>query len=114
MIRLLLALGLLLSSPLAAETIYGILVDKMCSAGIEKKGYEAAEQHTRKCALMPKCQASGFGVVTDDGKFLKFDATGDAKALEALKQTTEEEGLVVAIEGKIEGDTVTVESLRIM
>jgi hypothetical protein len=112
--RIFLVIGLLaMSLPLAAEPIDGILVDKTCAAGIQKRGYAAAERHTRKCALMPKCQASGFGVVTEDGKFLKFDAAGDEKALEALKETTEEEGLVVLLEGKIEGDTVAVKSLRI-
>lgn len=114
MIRTFLVIGLLsMSLPLAAEAIDGILVDKTCASGIEKRGYQAAERHTRKCALMPKCQENGYGVVTDDGKFLKFDAAGDEKALAALKETTEEEGLVVLIEGKIEGDTVAVKSLRI-
>ncbi len=114
MIRIFLVIGLLaMFLPLAAETIDGILVDKTCAAGIEKRGYAAAERHTRKCALMDKCQASGFGVVTEDGKFLKFDAAGDKKALAALQETEEEEGIVVLIEGKIEGDTVAVKSLRI-
>ena len=39
-------------------------------------GIDAAKSHTKDCALMPKCKASGYGVVTADGKFLKFDEDG--------------------------------------
>jgi hypothetical protein len=41
------------------------------------------DTHTRACAL--KCAASGFGIVTKDQQFFKFDAAGDAKIVEALK-----------------------------
>ena len=41
--------------------------------------------HTSKCATMPNCAKSGFGVVLADGKFLKFDEAGNAMALKRLK-----------------------------
>ena len=47
-----------------AETLSGTLVDVMC------KDKDAAA-HTTKCAL--GCSKSGFGLVTNDGKFVKFD-----------------------------------------
>lgn len=39
--------------------------------------------HLRACAL--KCEGSGFGIVTNDQQFLKFDAAGNASTVEALK-----------------------------
>ena len=59
------------------------VVDVSCS----KKAAADADAHTRTCAL--QCQKSGFGILTADKKFLKFDADGNAKMLagtEGLRQ----------------------------
>ncbi len=78
---------LLSTTPLAAETVEGVLMDKMCSGMVAEKGFAAAKMHTKECALMPNCSASGYGVVTEDGKFVKFNKKGDKPALEALAGT---------------------------
>ena len=113
-IRLLLPAALLLAAPmLHAEMVEGILMDKMCSGMVAEKGFGAAKMHTKECALMPNCAASGYGVVTEDGKFLKFDASGDKKAAEALKATSKKDNITVSVDGKVSGDTITVQSLKI-
>ena len=73
-----------MSMPLAAETAEGYLIDKFCSAKVASEGVEAAKTHTKDCAQMPKCKASGYGVVTAAGKFLKFDEDGDRFAVKML------------------------------
>ena len=85
----------------------GHLMDAMCAAKMKDK----AAGHKAKCALT--CAKSGFGLVTADGKFVKFDEAGNAKALEALKGTSKEQDLMVKITGTLEGETIQVESLRI-
>jgi hypothetical protein len=113
-IRLLLPAALLLAAPmLRAEMVEGILMDKMCSGMVAEKGFGAAKMHTKECALMPNCAASGYGVVTEDGEFLKFDASGDKKASEALKATGKKDNITVSVDGKVSGDTITVQSLKI-
>ncbi|SRR5581483_8373850 len=87
-----------------AETWSGTLVDVMC------KDRDLAG-HTKKCAL--DCAKTGFGVVTADGKFIKFDETGNAKALAALKATNKETDLKVKVNGTLDGDVAKVESLEI-
>jgi hypothetical protein len=82
----------------------GTLVDVMC------KDKDIAG-HTRKCAL--GCAKSGFGVVTADGKFLKLDEAGNAKALAALKASTKDKDLKVAVEGEMDGDIIKVSSLEL-
>ena len=67
-----------LSAPLAAEAIEGYLIDKSCSAKLAKEGVDAAKTHTKDCALMPNCKNSGYGVVTEDGKFLKLTSKATA------------------------------------
>ena len=94
----------LLSVAAFAETWNGTLVDVMC------KDKDIAG-HTRKCAL--GCAKSGFGLVTSDGKFVKFDETGNAKALAALKASEKEKDLKAKVEGTLDGDTVQVSSISI-
>jgi N-acetyl-beta-hexosaminidase len=87
-----------------AESFNGTLVDVMC------KGKDLAG-HTRKCAL--GCAKSGFAVVLSDGKFLKLDEGGNAKALAALKASEKEKDLKVKVNGKLEGETIQVDSLAL-
>jgi hypothetical protein len=97
--------------PLAAETVKGILMDKMCSGMVAEKGFAAAKMHTKDCALMPNCSASGFGVVTADGKFLTFDGKGNKQAMKALEATEKKDNLTVKVDGKIKGDQIKVKKL---
>jgi hypothetical protein len=85
-----------------AETWTGTLVDVMC------KGKDLAG-HTRQCAL--GCAKSGFAVVLSDGKFIKLDEAGNAKALAALKSSEKEKDLKVKVNGKLDGETIQVDSL---
>jgi len=85
----------------------GYLMDAMCAAKMKDK----AAGHKAKCAL--SCAKSGFGLVTADGKYVKFDEAGNAKAQEALKGTTKEQDLMVKVTGTLDGETIQVESLRI-
>src|SRR5207244_10503445 len=56
-----------------AETFSGTVVDIMC------KDKDLAS-HSKNCATSPRCSKSGYGLVTADGKFVKFDETGNTKA----------------------------------
>ena len=74
----------LLANLAAAETLSGTVVDIMC------RGKDLAS-HTRECAVT--CSRSGYGLVTADGKFLKFDEAGNARTLTALKKLARERDL---------------------
>jgi hypothetical protein len=88
----------------AAETWSGTLVDVMC------KGKDLAG-HTRQCAVT--CAKSGYGVVLPDGKFLKFDETGNAKTLATLKASTKEKDLKTKVSGTLNGEVIKVQSIEI-
>ena len=60
------------------------------------KGYDGALPHTKMCALMDGCKASGFVVITKDGKVVKLDAKGNELAVKALEATSKEDNLTVA------------------
>ena len=73
--------GLCASPALAIAQSYDNvpIVDVNCS----RRAAADPDSHTRDCAL--KCAGSGFGIVTKDQQFLKFDDAGNAKVAEALK-----------------------------
>src|SRR5579872_3900672 len=101
-ILLLTAASVLLSIGAFAETWTGTLVDVMC------KGKDLSS-HTAKCAV--SCAKSGYGLVLSDGKFVKFDEGGNAKALAALKSTDKEKDLKAKVSGSLDGDMVRVSSI---
>lgn len=106
MTRCLAGMALLLCAPvfLGAETWEGTLIDAQC------KGKDVAG-HTTPCAIA--CAKGGYGLVTSDGRFLKFDDAGNAKALAALKETKKEKNLRARVTGKRAGDALAVDSIRI-
>jgi len=105
-----LALGLMATPALAATQTFNdvSVVDVACS----KKVAADADAHTRECALT--CQKSGFGIITADNKFLKFDADGNAKIIEALKASDKADHLRVNVSGDVEGDTIKVTSVKLL
>jgi len=70
------------------------------------------DSHTRACAL--KCAASGFGIVTPDKRFLKLDADGNAKVVEALMASDKKDHLRVDVGGDVQGDTLKVTSIKLL
>lgn len=84
------------------------VVDVSCS----KRAAADPDSHTRDCAL--KCAGSGFGIITNDQKFLKFDAEGNAKVTEALKASSKKDHLRVNVDGDVQGDTLKVTSIELL
>lgn len=109
-----LALALLLGVALvplasAAESFKNVaVVDVNCHAKVAAN----PDAHPRDCAL--KCAASGFGVFTSDGKFLKLDAKGNKEVTEALKASDKKDHLRVDVEGDVQGDTLKVSSIKLL
>jgi hypothetical protein len=102
--------------------IQGVLIDEKCSPNSQTRvvsglnthlegGIVWAYTHTRKCALMPECQRSGYGLATHDNRFLKFDAAGNRKAAELLRASNKEDDLEVEVTGEVQGDSIKVLSL---
>ena len=102
----LLATFALFSAAAFAETWTGTVVDVMCH------GKDLAT-HSKKCALSPGCAKSGFGLVTADGKFVKFDEAGNSKALAALTATEKEKDLKATVTGTMDGDIIKVDSVTL-
>ncbi|HKQ98302.1 MAG TPA: DoxX family protein [Candidatus Polarisedimenticolia bacterium] len=102
------ALSLLAAPAFAAETWKNApIIDTQCQVRMK----DDPDAHTAKCAL--QCAASGFGILTADGAFLRLDEEGNKKALEALKATKLTDRLRVTVTGDRKGDTIQVTTLSL-
>ena len=92
-----------------AIKISGYLIDNACSMGhANEAGFaDRAKKHKTSCALMPSCEGSGFAVYSE-GKLYKLDEAGNKSATALLKDTKSKMGVMVAVEGTVDGDTVHV------
>jgi hypothetical protein len=102
--------GLAALPALAANESYKnvSLVDSNCS----KKAAADPDSHSRSCAL--QCAMSGYGILTADKKFIKFDDAGSKKAEEALKASDKKDHLRVDVSGDLQGDTLKVTSIKLL
>jgi hypothetical protein len=96
----------------AAETYKDVpVVSVYCFLNSEKYAADP-DSHPRDCAL--KCERSGYGIKTKDQQFLKFDAEGNTKVVEALKASDKKDHLRVDVSGDVQGDTLKVTSIKLL
>ncbi len=84
------------------------VIDRMCFAKMK----DTPEKHTKACLL--KCESSGYGVITTEGKektFVKFDSKGNELTVEALKAAKGTEGLKATVVGEMAGGVIKVKSI---
>ncbi|MFA5146414.1 MAG: hypothetical protein WC515_03420 [Candidatus Omnitrophota bacterium] len=82
----------------AQVTIKGDIIDNMCAGSKAPEALaEFAAGHTKECALMPACAASGYSIFAD-GKLTRFDKDSNTKVEEFLKNPDSKLQVVVAAE----------------
>jgi hypothetical protein len=94
-------------------TMKGYVVDAACAkemAGKEDVMTKAAN-HTKKCALEEMCASSGYGLFSD-GKWYKFDESGDKQAKELIEKTSKTKEIAVEVKGKKGDGTLAVTSIK--
>lgn len=100
--------ALLIPGIAGAETFTNVpVVDTNCS----KRVADAPDSHTRDCAL--KCASSGFGIITSDNRYLRFDKAGNQQILSQLKSSDKKDHLRVNVSGDVQGDMLKVQSVTL-
>lgn len=82
-------------------------MDNECYAKVK----DNPDEHTSSCALA--CAKGGYGIVASDGTCLKFDSSGNAKAVDMLKRARKKDHLRVTVDGERSGDIIKVRSLSL-
>ena len=67
-------------------TYMGTIIDNLCATTNKANLGEFVKTHTKKCALMPNCAASGYSLYMPDGKLMPFDKAGNKKIITFLKR----------------------------
>ena len=100
-------------SAFAAETkVQGYLVDLACASEEgQKPGFGA--KHSKMCLQMPECVKSGYGVLTDDKKVIKFDAASNAKAKQFIAGMKKDKDIKVNVTGTVNGERMTVSKIEL-
>jgi hypothetical protein len=88
--------------PSDAVVIKGTLIDNMCAEANKGDIDKFVKTHTKECALMPACAASGYSLYVD-GKLVNLDAGSSAMAEEFLKAPDSKLDVEMEVENK-EGD----------
>ena len=92
----------------AAETWKNVsVIDTQCVSKVKAD----PDKHTTKCAL--QCQKGGYGLLTTDGTYLKFDAEGNTKTLAALQASKKTDHLRATVVGDRSGDAIKVTSISL-
>ncbi|MGB8132130.1 MAG: hypothetical protein WCG81_20250 [Candidatus Angelobacter sp.] len=100
-------------SAFAAETkVQGYLVDLACASEEgQKPGFGA--KHSKDCLQMPDCVKSGYGVLTDDKKVIKFDAASNAKAKQFIGGLKKNKDIKVNVTGTVDGERMAVSKIEL-
>ena len=90
-------------------TLKGDIIDNMCANASKDKLEEFVKTHTKECALMTHCVASGFSIYAD-GKLHKFDEVSNKKIEEFLNKSASK--LQVVVSAKKLGETYSLLSIE--
>jgi hypothetical protein len=109
------------SRPAFAETWTGYLVDSKCYASEQgnvnpfdgsinvnsDRGYQIR-------ACRPDIGTTSFALVGDDGRRLKLDTSGNARAANLIQQTGKKDYTLITVTGEKIGDTLKVDSISLI
>jgi hypothetical protein len=93
-----------------ASKMNGTIIDNMCAAGHQADIAEFVKAHTKECALMPTCVASGYSLYTEEGKLVAFDDASNAKIKKFLDK--KKSSLQVVVKAKMMGDKLSLVSIE--
>lgn len=90
-------------------SLTGTIVDNLCAEAHKATLDEFIKTHTRECALMPKCAASGYSLY-HYGALIRFDAASSKKIGQFLKKKGSRLDVEVVVKKK--GDVYTLVSIK--
>src|SRR5690348_3811658 len=93
------------AAPAAAQMIAlsGVLLDRMCYSEKHPQTLEEALKHRKVCMTSERCSASGYGLFTDDHRFLAFDASGNKRAAEFIRLFRGDSRVAATVVGNLRG-----------
>jgi hypothetical protein len=100
--------------PLGAAQIQGYLADWNCVKKIVKDGVEQTFKNHNNCSLQNNYKRQAYGLITDDKRFYRLDAVGNAHVRELLPQSRRRDQLYVIVTGELTGDVIKVTAMSLL
>jgi hypothetical protein len=88
----------------------GTIIDKHCADANKDSLATFVPTHTKDCALIPACAASGYELYTSDGKIMAFDKASNEKVHAFLKNAKSTLKVDVTVEH--DGQTLKLISIK--
>jgi hypothetical protein len=96
----------------ADASVNGYLVDLACAAEEgQKPGFGA--KHSKDCLQMAECVKSGYGILTDDKKVIRFDKASNEQAKRFIADLKKPKDIKVSVTGTMKGDLMTVSKIEL-
>lgn len=108
-----LSILLAIASLAQGTDLQGVIIDIKCAQDILKHGRQIVKKR-RECSLSKHYSRTGYGIITDDQKFFRFDDAGNKRALELLKNSSDRDNVKVVIAGDIDGRTIKVANMSLL
>lgn len=102
------------SSLSAAADIQGVLADWKCTEKMVRDGREKTLKDDGSCSLVPNSDRAAYGLITDEKKFYRFDASGNRRAKELLNNSHDKDNLRVVATGDLDGNVIKVQTMSIL
>ena len=104
--------ALTVSAFAADTTVKGHLVDLACAAEEgQKPGFGA--KHSKDCLQMEECAKSGYGILTEDRKVIKFDKASNEQARKFIADLKQAKDIKVTVTGTLNGDLLSVSKIEL-
>jgi hypothetical protein len=118
--RKLLFLLLLASTSIVAvdagdKVVKGYLLDVACYDRLKPKGHLAVASglHSRTCLQTAFCARSGYGLLSEDQHFIKFDSDSNERVGKFISSFSKETDIRVTVTGKQTGDTMAMSKIEL-
>ena len=97
------------------QTMTGTLVDVACASdNALKPKADFATKHSKQCLQMPECTESGYGILSSDNKFTKFDSDSNKQVEKFIADTNKDKDWKVTVTGSMNKDnTIKLDSIKL-
>jgi hypothetical protein len=96
------------------QTINGYLVDVACArenAMHPEPGFAA--KHDKGCLQMDECVQTGYAILTEDNRIIRFDKQSNDTAKSLIAGTDKKDNWKITATGVMNGDTFSAQSLKL-
>jgi hypothetical protein len=100
-------------SPPAPQSWSGYLLDGECARARKATETDLGPKHTTKCLKMPACDHSGYGLLTDNNEYLRFDEDGNRQARELVAKARIQANWRIVVQGRRSGDVLQVRRIKV-